>query len=164
MPTETVQLSPSVDTTFAPFSTLGSTLQWESSPSPTNANSQAFSSSPRPTTRADRVETRLVIGITVLIGVMALIVLGILVLLSYRERLRRAKTGSKNSLSQDDSIAFLQRKAELEAEERRRYELHGEDLRPELETRELRSEIYGGNGRQELRSKEHSRELEAPIG
>ena len=58
-------------------------------------------------------------------------------------------------------MAFLQQKAELEAEQRRRHEMHEEDVRLELETRETRPELHGGRRWQELRSQEHSRELEA---
>ncbi len=49
----------------------------------------------------------------------------------------------------------------VEAVERRRYELHAEDIRHQLETRENSCELHGGVRRQELRGEEHSRELEA---
>ena len=79
----------------------------------------------------------------------------------WRTRQKRRRKNSANQDSQDDSPAFLQRKAELEAAERGRYEVHGEDVRYELETQETRSELHGGVRRQELRGEEHSLELEA---
>ena len=90
----------------------------------------------------------------------ALVVFGV-VLWRGRQKRRHTESTNRNVQSEDDSLAFLQRKAELEAEERRRYELLAEDVRHELETREIRPELHGGVRRQELRGEEHSRELEA---
>ena len=103
---------------------------------------------------------RIVVGVTIPIGSIAALVLGISLWRNYRKRRHIQPT---NQIPQNqDSIAFLQQKAELEAQERRRCELHEEDIRHELEMNERRPELHGGRRWQELRSEEHSRELEAP--
>jgi len=85
--------------------------------------------------------------------------LGISLLRIYR---KQRHTNTVDQDAQEDSLAFLQRKAELEAKERSRYELPALDIRHELETREIRPELHGGLTWQELRGAEHSRELEVP--
>ena len=60
-------------------------------------------------------------------------------------------------------MAFLQRKAELDAEEIRRHELDAEDVRHELETTENMPGLHGGAVRQEVSGKEFSQELEMPT-
>lgn len=51
--------------------------------------------------------------------------------LSRRHR-KRAKAGKNTTPSHDDTQPYLQPKGELEAEEKRRYELHAQDVRYEM--------------------------------
>ncbi len=118
------------------------------------------SSSSIPTSKPNQQTIKILAGVAVPLGSIAISALGISLWRIYRQR-RHAKTVNQNLPNQTDSPAFLQRKAELEAEERQRSELHGEDVRHELVTRESRSELHGGARWQELRGEEHSRELEA---
>lgn len=71
----------------------------------------------------------------------------------------------------ETSQPYLQRKAELEAEEKRKHELEAEERRYELEEdRKIHEKsverdsqgIASLQVRQELRGEEHSKELEAP--
>lgn len=70
----------------------------------------------------------------------------------------------------ETSQPYLQPKAELEAEEKRKHELEAEQRRYELDGEGEIHEVYAGDSqakapvqtRQELRGEEHSKELEAP--
>ena len=79
-----------------------------------------------------------------------------------------AKRLPKLGQSQEDTQPYLQRKAELEAEEKRQHELDARELSHEIgsggERYEMAAERREGKvrTRQELRGEEHSSELEAP--
>ena len=116
------------------------------------------SSSSSPDRGKNQKNVRVAVGVTVPIGSVAALVLGIFFWRNYQRRCH-SESGSQSPRNPDDSMAFPQQKEELEAEQRR-HEMH-EDVRLELETRETRPELHGGRRWQELRSQEHSRELEA---
>ena len=103
---------------------------------------------------------------------LAVIVLAALALfggLKYRNR-RKEKAMKEEQESSEDNQPYLQRKGELDAEEKIKYELQAEERRYELgdesETREMSTtkdhDSITALSRQELRGEEHSRELECP--
>ncbi len=113
-----------------------------------------------PVPRPSQKDAKLAVGVAVPLGSVAISALAVLLWRSRRQR-RHANSANPNSSDEDDSPAFLQRKAELAAEERRRYELQTKDTRHELKTRKSRSELNDEVRRQKLRGEEHSPELEA---
>ena len=133
------------------------TSQPPTSPLLTNTISTP-SSSTAPTPKSNPTSGKAAAGAAEAIGSIALLVIGVFLWRRYRKYFKKPLL--RGSL-QDGPLPFLQRKAELEAEERRRHELHDGDTRPELETREVRPELHGGVRWQELRGEEHSQELEA---
>lgn len=92
----------------------------------------------------------------------------------YRRRKTRKTLKEQDASSQrqesprEDTQPYLQQKAELEAEEKRKYELEARERRLEMgnegEIYELPVEGEGRmiRARQELRGEEHSTELEVP--
>ena len=98
-----------------------------------------------------------------------------------RRRRKRNHSGKDTNGSEEETQPYLQQKAELEAEEKRRLELEAVEVRYEMDGRDHRNEMpEQGNGvgneidtierpalsslreRHELRGEEHSKELEAP--
>ena len=115
-------------------------------------------------------QAKIGIGVTVPVVVTALILLALLLWRRSRKTKRR-NAPREDHIPPEDSQPYLQRKAELEAEEKRKYELAAEERRYELDGETRIHEILDGNShgfspshtRQELRGEEHSRELEVPL-
>jgi len=84
-------------------------------------------------------DAKLTIDIAVSIDSIALFALEISLLRIYR---KQRHTNTVDQDAQENSLAFLQRKVELEAKERSRYELLTLDIRHELETRKIRLELH----------------------
>lgn len=142
-------------------SATNSTSQPLTTPSLTDSVSKPSPvSTPDPIPKPSQKFLKLAVGIAVPLGGIAIAALVIFLYRADHQR-RHAAITSQEPQNDEDSVAFLQRKAELEAVERRRHELHAVDIRYEMETREGRSELHGGVRRQELRGEEHSRELPA---
>ena len=87
-------------------------------------------------------------------------------LLQYCERKIRDRAEKLNATS-DQHQPYLQQKGELEAEERRKYELEAEERRYELEENEINemptiemNNNRSADGKQELRGEEHCKELD----
>ena len=126
-------------------------------------------------TKEDKVATGVVIPVVAIIS----LVLGILFYL--RRRRKRSESSKHRHGSEEESQPYLQQKAELEAEEKRRLELEAVEVRYEMDGRDHRNEMsaHGSedgneidtierpitsslNDRHELKGEEHSKELEAP--
>ena len=114
-------------------------------------------------------QAKIGIGITVPVVVTSLVLLALLFWRrSRRIKERNAVTGHRTP--PEDMQPYLQQKAELEAEEKRKHELALNERRYELNGETTIHEISDGNGdgfptshvRQELGGEEHSRELEVP--
>lgn len=115
-------------------------------------------------------KVKLATGVTIPVALLGLVLLGFLV---YRRR-KKQKTLEEDLASQDlgslqeDPQPYLQQKAELEAEEKRKHELEARERRYEMGNEGERYELPVEEGdsmirsRQELRGEEHSRELETP--
>ena len=104
-------------------------------------------------------------GIGVAIPVAALIVLtlGFFKFCWHRKRQNKALQADTVALSGEDQ-PYLHQKGELEAEERRRYEMHGEHVQYELEGDNEMHEMAARvdqipSNRPELRGEEHCKEL-----
>ena len=87
-------------------------------------------------------------------------------LLQYRERRLRDRAEKQGATSEEHQ-PYFQQKGELEAEERREYELEAEERRYELEENEINemptiemNNNRSAHGKQELRSEEHCKELD----
>ncbi len=115
-------------------------------------------------------KVNLATGITIPVTFLGLVLLGFLV----HRRRKKQKTLEEDPASQDlgsplqDPQPYLQQKAELEAEEKRKHELEARERRYEMGNEGERYELPVEEGhlmirsRQELRGEEHSRELEVP--
>ncbi len=113
---------------------------------------------------------KLATGVTIPVALLGLVLLGFLV---YRRR-KKQKTLEEDPASQDlgslqeDPQPYLQQKAELEAEEKRKHELEARERTYEMGNEGERYELPVEEGdlmirsRQELRGEEHSGELEVP--
>ena len=130
---ESLTSSSSMNITLKPVSFLNSTLKFH------------------------QKDAKLTIDIAVSIDSIALFALEISLLRIYR---KQRHTNTVDQDAQENSLAFLQRKVELEAKERSRYELLTLDIRHELETRKIRLELHDELTWQKLRDAEHSQELE----
>lgn len=110
-------------------------------------------------------------GVAIPLAFLGLVLLGFLV---YRRRKiqktmkEEDATPSKQESSHEDTQPYLQQKAELEAEEKRKYELEARERRCEIGNTVERYELPVEKEdlmirtRQELRGEEHSTELEVP--
>ena len=110
-------------------------------------------------------------GVAIPVGFLGLVLLGLLV---YKRRKNRKTLKEEDATSQkqgsphEDIQPYLQQKAELEAEEKRKHELEARERRYEMgiegERYELPVEEQGLmiRTRQELKGEEHSTELEVP--
>ena len=126
-------------------------------------------------TTKDKAATGVVIPVVAIIS----LVLGIVFYL--RRRRKRSESGKDTHGSEEETRPYLQQKAELEAEEKRRLELEAVEVRYEMDGRDHRNEMPAqgnevGNEidtierpalsslreQHELRGEEHSKELEAP--
>jgi len=112
---ESLTSSSSMNITLKPVSFLNSTLKFH------------------------QKDAKLTIDIAVSIDSIALFALEISLLRIYR---KQRHTNTVDQDAQENSLAFLQRKVELEAKERSRYELLTLDIRNELETRKIRLELH----------------------
>jgi len=112
---ESLTSSSSMNITLKPVSFLNSTLKFH------------------------QKDAKLTIDIAVSIDSIALFALEISLLRIYR---KQRHTNTVDQDAQENSLAFLQRKVELEAKERSRYELLTLDIRQELETRNIRLELH----------------------
>ena len=156
-----------------PSTTLVSSASNITSSSPTTSSATENISSGF-TTR-DKAATGIVIPVVAIVS----LVLGILFYL--RRRRKRSESGKETHRSEEETQPYLQQKAELEAEEKRRLELEAVEVRYEMDGRDHRNEMPArgsevGNEidtierpalsspreRQELKGEEHSKELEAP--
>ena len=100
------------------------------------------------------VLTRIIVPIITVVLGLTLAALFVLFRL-YRRKTRRDKLPASNflrKLSRKDPQSFVRPKAELDAEERKRYELEAIESRHELPTKDVK--------RQELKGEEHCRELD----
>ena len=79
----------------------------------------------------------------------------------WRQDRRQRLPKKAKDVPSEDSTAYLQRKAELEAEQRR-YELEVIESRREVEAGE-RHELQVEEPRQELKGEDHSQEMEVPM-
>ena len=123
-----------------------------------------------PSSRHYSLDSQARIGIGVGIPA-AVVTIFLLALLSWR---RARKNKKANVLKGEDTVPednqpYLQQKAELEAEEKRKHELEAEERRYELdgesrihEMLDVDSRGLSSHTRQELRGEEFSRELEVP--
>ena len=86
----------------------------------------------------------------------------------FRQKKRKQKSANQNgqSTATDDGVPYLQQKAELEDQERRKYELEARETGFEMDGENQIYEVVSeGDGRrmsrfQELRGEEHLKELE----
>ena len=165
--------SPTVSVDTFPSTTLVSSASNLTSLGPTTGSAAENVSSGF--TTKDKAATGVVIPVVAIIS----LVLGILSYL--RRRRKRSESGKDTHGSEEETQPYLQRKAELEAEETRRLELEAVEVRYELDDRDHRNEMPAqgsevGNEidtverpalsslreRHELKGEEHSKELEAP--
>ena len=146
----------------------------QSNPTGTNSPNQS-STQPIPTHPSGSHKKYLKVAYAVAIPV-ALLGLVLLLFLLYKRRKaqKTLKEEEEDSSSQDkgppheETQPYLQKKAELEAEEKRKHELEAREMRYEMGTEGERYELPAGERdsmkrtRQELRGEEHSTELEVP--
>lgn len=126
---------------------------------------------PVPASRSHRLDeqAKIGIGIAVPVFVITLLLLALQLWRRYRKA-KKANAPKEEHMIPEDNQPYLQQKAELEAEEKRKHELHAEERRYELDgesrIHEIPEESSHGmqslHMRQELRGEEHSRELEVP--
>ena len=174
---QVLNTTPNAQSTISADPLLSTTLV--SSASNITSSSAATSSateniSSRFTTR-DKAATGIVVPVVAIIS----LVLGILFYL--RRRRKRSNSGEDTHGSEEETQPYLQQKAELDAEEKRRLELETVEVRYELDGRDCRNEMPAqgsevGNEidtierpvmsslkeRHELKGEECSKELEAP--
>lgn len=110
-------------------------------------------------------------GVAIPLAFLGLVLLGFL--LYRRRKIQKTRkednaTPSKQESSHEDTQPYLQQKAELEAEEKRKYELEARERRYEIGNAVERYELPVEKEdlmirtKQELRGEEHSTELEVP--
>ena len=164
--------TPLSTTTADPFpsTTLASSASNITSSSPTTSSAAENISSGF--TTKDKAATGVVIPVVAIISLL----LGILLYL--RRRRKRSESGKDTHGPEEETQPYLQQKAELEAEEKRRLELEAVEVRYEMDGRDNVNEMPGNdveheidtvvrpqmsslNERQELRGEECSRELDA---
>ena len=128
-----------------------------------NSSSASFSS---PVYRGLNKQDEIAVGVVVPIAVTASLLIILISWQRYRTR-RRAETDTKTTLP-EDTQPYLQQKAELGAEEARKYELEAREVRHEMHGEDAIHEI-GPEGDmrrmsrlQGLQGPEHSKELEVP--
>ena len=106
------------------------------------------------------------IGIGVPLGIATLILLSFLLWRRYRNRKRKV-SAQKTTLGDDSenpSMAYLQQKAELDAEQRR-FEMAVNEIQCEMSSGVESHELSGHDSRimQELKGTDHSQELEVSV-
>ena len=116
-----------------PSTTLVSSASNITSSSPTTSSVAGNISSGF--TTKDKAATGVVIPVVAIIS----LVLGILFYL--RRRRKRSESGKDTHGSEEETQPYLQQKAELEAEEKRRLELEAVEVRYEMDGRDYRNEM-----------------------
>ena len=115
-----------------------------------------------------RLDEHAKIGIGIAISVVVMVsLLASFLWLRYR-KIKETNALREKQMVPEDSQPYLQQKAELEAEEKRKHELEAEERRYELDGERMIHEMSDESShglpssylRQELRGEEHSRELE----
>lgn len=145
-----------------------------STPALTTSKSSATiapsASVPSPTSAG---KTRETIGVAASVPATILAIVTLLIII-WRRR-RRRKAFREHTAADDQKVnehqPYLQRKAELEDEERRKHEFEARERRFELEGETELSEIPAGRDgpwlpppfTQELRGEEHAKEMDAPF-
>ena len=193
-----VSLTPLVEVgigTSSPFATLLQVANATSSPLSTNVPTTSPSSAPHNSSSSPTIissaenispgfSTRDKAATGVVVPVVAIIsfILGVIYLRSRRRRFQnRSHSGNGLADPSEEAQPYLQQKAELEAEEKRRLELEAVEVRYEMDGGNDRNNLLApGEGvrneidtiarppmpslreRQELRGEECSKELEAP--
>lgn len=120
------------------------------------------------TSRYHHLDEQAIIGIGIAIPVIVIALLLLALLLWRRSRkIKKANVTEVQHPISEDKQPYLQQKAELEAEEKRKHELEAEERRYELDGESRIHEISESSHglppfsvRQELRGEDHSRELD----
>lgn len=122
------------------------------------------------------IHSKQIIIISVLLptGGLTILLLCLIVIRRYRKKRSHATSTNQSGVTSDTQL-YVDQKAELEDEERRKQELDGEGVRYEMEGNDRMHEMYEMPGNastpmelasyneiHELRGVEHSRELEVP--
>ena len=122
-------------------------------------------------TESSDKKVKISLGVAIPVASLGLVLLGYLV---YKRRKMQKKMGEEDATSKkegsthEDHQPYLQQKAELEAEEKRKHELEARERRYEMGVEGERYElpVEGQDmmiqSRQELRGEEHSTELDVP--
>lgn len=154
------------------------TVNAVNTPSPTLASSAVISTTPNTqssatntTSDSHTVKTHLSVqaklSIGVVIPLVAIITCLLIALFCFRQRLRKLSSSKeKTPLASNGDAAYLQQKGELDAKERRKYELHAGRIHYELGGDEIHEIATDGDRcefptswRPELRGEEHCKEL-----
>ena len=111
-----------------------STVESLSSTPISNSNSSAASTNPAAKTSQSNLTTsdKIAIGIVIPIVVLIVLLLSFLILRRHRKKAKSGEDPSSNNLSRDDTQPYLQPKGELDAKEKRKYELHAQDIGYEM--------------------------------
>lgn len=136
------------------------------SPIPSTGNPTEASTS---TSYHHHLDEQATIGIGIAIPVVVIALLLLAVFLWRRSRkIKKANVTEVQDTISEDRQPYLQQKAELEAEEKRKHELEAEERRYELDGESRIHEISENShglpslrARQELRGEDHSKELDA---
>lgn len=173
LPVATVFATPTASdqSSLTPVPT-GSRNSTQSSSTRTNTPSQNSTQSvPTHSSESYDEKAKIATGVAIPVASLGLVLLAFVV---YRRRKTRKTLKEQDASSQrqesprEDTQPYLQQKAELEAEEKRKYELEARERRLEMGNEGERYELpVEGEGRmirarQELRGEEHSTELEVP--
>lgn len=153
------------ETTF-PTSSAAVTSTGKSSTDPSLPTSSIASATSRPTISLS-VGAKIALGVVISVFLSTVSALAIWSILRHRKRKLVNRSNGTRTLS-DEGQPYLQQKGELEAEEKRKYELQAEERRYELaddsQTREMAAtdspHEMSTQRTQELRGEEHSRELD----
>lgn len=113
----------------------------------------------------------IIVSVVVPTAGLTILMLGIIIIRRYRKKRSQAAFANYSETT-SNTQPYVDQKAELEDEERRKHELEATEIRYEMEGEDKIFEMPGdgnaitgiapSNNRQELRGAEHSRELEVP--
>ncbi|KAL8917751.1 MAG: hypothetical protein Q9172_005700 [Xanthocarpia lactea] len=128
-----------------------------------NATNQALIPTASPSSSGLSGRTKAALGVSIPLATLVIIALAVLGIVKHRKR-KSLNPSSEPSAPSEDVQPYLQQKGELEAEERREYELHAENKQYELEgDNEIQEMSTSANdlalNRSELRGEEHCKEL-----
>lgn len=152
------------------FATPTASNQSSSTPVAAGPNRNPTQSVPTNPSGSYDEKVKIAQGVAIPVTLLGLVLLGFVI---YKRRKTKKTLKEQDASSQrqgsprEDSQPYLQQKAELEAEEKRKYELEARERRLEMGTEVERYELPVEEGRmiqtrQELRGEEHSTELEVP--